>query len=57
MLGFFQKLLSSADGQQDGFGVAAIVKTQVDSSLKVPNQERLAYQAVRILDPEGTDSS
>lgn len=48
LLGLLEQLLSSADGQQDGFGVAAVVQAQVYRSLEIAHQQRLAYQAVGI---------
>lgn len=53
MLSFLEELLSSTDGQQDGFRITTIIKTQIHSSLKVPNQKCLAYQTICVLIQRG----
>lgn len=49
LLGFLEKVLPSTDGQEDCFGVAAVVQTQVNSPFEVSNKQRLADQTVCVL--------
>lgn len=48
LLRFLEEVLPSTDGQEDGFGVTAVVQTQVHSALEVSNKQRLADQTVRV---------
>lgn len=47
-MSFLEQFFSSADRQQDGFGIAAIIQTQLHGPLEVTDQQRLAYQTVGV---------